>query len=530
MTDLLHRLIDHWAMLTPDADALLYQNDTLSYKALAEGVANTANALFELGLEKQERVGIYLEKRLETVLSIFGACHAGGVFVPINPLLKGEQVQHILNDCNIRILITSENRLDTIATVLTHCPDLHSVILAGASNDEYPAKGRLGIYSWDPLFRAGLESRRTHRVIDTDMASIIYTSGSTGKPKGVVLTHRNMVAGARSVATYLENTSEDRLLAALPLSFDAGFSQLSTAFHAGASVALMNYLLPRDVVNAANRYQITGLGAVPPMWIPLSRQTWPEDVINNLRYITNTGGAMPRSTVDALRKALPETRVFLMYGLTEAFRSTYLPPDEIDQRPDSIGKAIPNTEIMVVRQDGSPCAPNEPGELIHRGALVARGYWNDPERTALRFRPVPREEDGIPGQELSVWSGDTVRMDEDGYLYFIGREDEMIKTSGYRVSPTEVEEALYRTGMVHEAVVFGAPHPELGQGIAAITVPVDKDDFSEQKLLNALKPLLPNFMLPAYVDVRESLPRNPNGKIDRATVSGSFTALFENNE
>ncbi len=534
MTDLLHQLIETRATITPDAEALLYREDTLSYSCLSDRIGETCHGLAKLGLEKQERVGIYLEKRLETVFAIFGATQAGGVFVPLNPLLKGEQVQHILCDCNVRILVTSRNRLEMVAPQLRHCPNLHTVVIVDDKEDHPLAIGHLNVISWSELTNNSQGSLVGHRVIDTDMASIIYTSGSTGKPKGVVLSHRNMVAGAKSVATYLQNTPKDRLLAALPLSFDAGFSQLSTAFYAGASVVLMNYLLARDVVNAASRYKITGLGAVPPMWIPLSRLSWPEDVVENLRYITNTGGAMPRTIVNALRQSLPKTQVFLMYGLTEAFRSTYLPPEEIDKRPDSIGKAIPNAEILVVRKDGSPCSPNEPGELIHRGALVAQGYWNDSERTAQRFRPTPGKEDRFPGNELSVWSGDTVRMDEEGYLYFIGRRDEMIKTSGYRVSPTEVEEALYRTGFVREAIVYGSPHSELGQAIVAIVVLAEDKESSSQLLLSKLRPLLPNFMLPAHVEFRESFPRNPNGKLDRSTVISSvdnpFTVAGVNNK
>jgi acyl-CoA synthetase (AMP-forming)/AMP-acid ligase II len=243
-----------------------------------------------------------------------------------------------------------------------------------------------------------------------------------------------MVAGAKSVASYLENDSGDTLLAALPLSFDAGFSQLTTAFHVGARVVLLNYLLPRDVIKAIEREGVTGLTAVPPLYIQLTQLPWPESITEHLRYFANTGGRMPRETLAALRRHLPKTRPFLMYGLTEAFRSTYLPPAEVDRRPDSIGKAIPNAEILVLREDGSPCAPNEPGELVHRGALVGMGYWNDPEKTAERYKPLPvnapGREAGLVLPEIAVFSGDTVRMDEEGFLYFIGRRDEMMKTSG----------------------------------------------------------------------------------------------------
>src|SRR5690606_728353 len=270
------------------------------------------------------------------------------------------------------------------------------------------------------------------RRIDTDIAAILYTSGSTGRPKGVVLSHRNMVCGATSVASYLENTADDRILAVLPFSFDAGLSQLTTGFSVGATVVMLDYLLPRDVVRTLAEQRITGITGVPPLWVQIVDQEWPSEVAGSLRYLANTGGAMPSETLRRLRSLLPDTSIFLMYGLTEAFRSTYLPPSEIDRRPGSIGKAIPNAEILVLRPDGTECDPEEPGELVHRGALVAQGYWNDPERTREKFRPLPSGEPGFQHTEVAVWSGDTVKKDRDGFLYFIGRRDEMIKSSGYR--------------------------------------------------------------------------------------------------
>jgi acyl-CoA ligase (AMP-forming) (exosortase A-associated) len=360
------------------------------------------------------------------------------------------------------------------------------------------------------------------------MAAILYTSGSTGKPKGVVLSHRNMVAGAKSVAQYLENRPEDRILAALPLSFDAGFSQLTTAFHVGASVALINYLVPRDVVEAIQRHRITGLTAVPPLWIQLASLKWPDAARHSLRYIANTGGRMPRATLDALRALLPQTLVFLMYGLTESFRSTYLPPSELDRRPDSIGKAIPNAEVLVVREDGSLCDANEPGELVHRGALVSLGYWNDPVKTAERFKPAPGQAPGLVMPEIAVWSGDNVRRDEAGFLYFISRRDEMIKTSGYRVSPTEVEEVLYATGLVGEAAALGIAHPVLGQAIVVVAIDRAGGELDTQALLGLCRERLPAFMVPARIIERKaSLPRNPNGKIDRKLLAQEFEGLFE---
>src|SRR5262245_38537499 len=463
-----------------------------------------------------------MEKRLETVISVFAAAAAGGVFVPINPLLKAEQVAYILRDCNVRILVTSAERLEMLAPVLRECPDLKAVLCVGGKSG---TQGSVAVLSWeDALAAAG--AARPHRVIDADMAAILYTSGSTGKPKGVVLSHRNMVAGAKSVAQYLENRPQDRILSALPLSFDAGFSQLSTAFHAGASVALINYLLPRDVLTAVERYAITGLTAVPPLWIQLAQLSWSK-ARTSLRYIANTGGRMPKATLDQLRAALPQTLVYLMYGLTESFRSTYLPPAELDRRPDSIGKAIPNAEVLVVREDGSLCDANEPGELVHRGALVSLGYWNDPQKTAERFKPAPGKPSGLVMPEIAVWSGDTVRRDEEGFLYFISRRDEMIKTSGYRVSPTEIEEVVYATGLVGEAAAPGIRPPVLGQAIVVVATARDGARLDAEELLAQCRQRLPAFMVPARVTVRErSLPRNPNGKIDRKLMAQEMQDLF----
>jgi acyl-CoA ligase (AMP-forming) (exosortase A-associated) len=524
MRDLIHDLLLGSASGEPRREALTYQGRRLDYGALAALVVDCAAGLLQLKLDRSERVAVYLEKRPETVIALFGAAAAGGVFVPVNPLLKPDQVAYILQDCNVRILVTSVERLRLLATVLPGCPDLRAVIVVDGKAGPV---GNLDIVAWENAV-SGSEKARPHRVIDTDMAAILYTSGSTGRPKGVVLSHRNMVAGARSVAQYLGNHEGDRILSALPLSFDAGFSQLTTAFHAGASVTLINYLLPRDIIAAAERERITGLTAVPPLWIQLAQLEWPQAAQASLRYIANTGGRMPKATLDALRAALPKTLVFLMYGLTESFRSTYLPPSELDRRPDSIGKAIPNAEVLVVRENGTPCAPGEPGELVHRGALVSLGYWNDPEKTAERFKPAPGQPRGLVMPEIAVWSGDTVRMDEEGFLYFVSRRDEMIKTSGYRVSPTEVEEVIYATGLVGEAAALGIPHPVLGQAIVVVATARDGVRLDTEALLALCRRRLPAFMVPARVTVREgSLPRNPNGKIDRKLMANEMQDLFE---
>lgn len=523
-SSLLHELLSRSAHRMPDSIALTYGPNQMSYQELHQATSQFASGLMQLGIARGERVAIYLEKRFETVVASFGAPAAGAVFVPLNPILKSEQISYILRDCNVRVLVTSADRLALIGDALKNCHDLRHIVIVGASGS---SQGNPGVNTLD--WTDFMQARQSdgHRVIDTDMLGILYTSGSTGKPKGVVLSHRNMVAGAKSVSSYLENRSEDTLLAALPLSFDAGFSQLTTAFHVGARVVLLNYLLPRDVLKAIERERVTGLTAVPPLYIQLTQLQWSQSITEHLRYFANTGGRMPRETLDALRRHLPKSKPFLMYGLTEAFRSTFLPPQQVDQRPDSIGKAIPNAEILVLREDGTPCAPNEPGELIHRGALVGMGYWNDPEKTAERYKPLPTHapgrESGLVLPEIAVFSGDTVRMDEEGYLYFIGRRDEMMKTSGYRVSPTEVEEILYATKMVGECVAFGVDDDRLGQAIQVIATPPPNGMLDVAALLSECRSRMPAYMVPAGIDVRDGpLPRNPNGKIDRKTLSTAW--------
>lgn len=521
----LHNLIANAAAHAPDAPALLHRSRSLSYAELDRGIRAIAVGLLELGLDRDERVAVFLPKQPETVLALFGAAAAGGVFVPVNPVLKGPQVGHILRDCNVRVLVTTSGRLEALGDELALCPDLHHIVTVdgGAAPTATPTP----VTPWADVAAASPATALPAR-IDADLAAILYTSGSTGRPKGVVLSHRNMVAGAESVARYLENRPDDRLLAVLPFSFDYGLSQLTTAFHSGASVALLDYLLPRDVLRAVERYAITGLACVPPLWNQLAQLEWPDAARASLRYITNSGGAMPRSTLRALRTALPETDVYLMYGLTEAFRSTYLPPAEIDRRPESMGKAIPNAEVRVVRPDGSECGVDEPGELVHRGALVALGYWGDPERTAERFRPAPGQPHGLPQPEIAVWSGDQVRRDAEGFLYFVGRRDEMIKSSGYRISPSEVEEAAHEAGPVAQAVALGVPHPTLGQGIVLV-IQAETDADMAEAVLDHCRRTLPPFMVPHAVRVRAELPRNPNGKIDRRALREEYEGLLAGN-
>ncbi len=512
-TNLSH-LIEERAGSHPDSPALTFKQETLSYNALWTQVRGVAAGFGELGVAREQRVAVYLDKRIETVAAIFGASAAGAAFVPVNPLLRPAQVGHILRDCGVCVLVTSPQRLALMRDELASCPTVLDVVLVGAGIEEEEPPAHYRVHGWERL-RGSDHAVPTPNVNDLDIAAIIYTSGSTGRPKGVVLSHRNVIGAG--VQTYLGNTAEDVLLAALQLSFDAGLSQLTMAFGVGAHVILMNYLLPGDVPRLCARHRVTGLTCVPPLWIQIAEQKWPQEARASMRYFANTGGRMPKPVLDRLREVFPSAKPFLMYGQTEAFRSTYLDPAEVDRRPSSIGKAVPGAEILVVRPDRSSCDPGEEGELVHRGPHVALGYWNDPVRTAERFRPAPGPDEHGRTPELEVWSGDTAVTDEEGFIYFVGRKDEMIKTSGYRVSPTEVEEVAYATGLARDAVALGVEDETLGQRILLVVAPA-VTEFNTDELLEEMKSRLPLYMVPSAVVVRDALPRNPNGKFDRALL------------
>lgn len=459
-------------------------------------MGRAASGLLKRGLNRGDRFAAWLPKTRMAVILSLAAARAGLVYVPINPLLKHAQVAHILEDSGARLLVTQPARAQTLGQgeVPVDCAVL---------TDEEALLGSetLTASSNDP----------------SDLVEILYTSGSTGKPKGVMLSHANLWLGAVSVADYLKVRPDDRVLGALPFSFDYGQNQLLSTWAAGGCAIPLDYLTPRDVIKAVEKFGVTSIAGVPPLWVQIAEAEWPEHLRMQVGRLTNTGGALPVPMVHRLAALFPKADIYLMYGLTEAFRSTYLDPSLTHAHPYSIGKAIPFAEIMVVRPDGTVTDDDEPGELVHAGPLVAQGYWNDPVRTAERFKPAPLASK-MGG--IAVWSGDTVVRDGEGLLRFSGRTDEMIKTAGNRVSPTEIEEAAIASGGAAEAVALGVADDRLGQVILLIARPPEglSEDQAQDRIGTWIKSELPGYMQPQEIRMRRILPRNPNGKLDRTAI------------
>lgn len=521
MSIFFHQLVTDGAKRWPDNTALSHKDQQRTYAQLANDVRSIAHFIKSISQLSYSRVGVYLPKSLETATSLFAISAAGKVFVPINAVLKPLQVSHILSDCDVEILITSRSRLKQLARVCNSANALKHIIVIDQGND---VSVNATIHQW-PEYTA----QNAHQVelshTSSDMAAILYTSGSTGAAKGVVLSHQNLLYGANSVAQYLENTEQDNILALLPLSFDYGLSQITSALCVGAHCILMDYLLPNDVVTAVQRFKVTGLAGVPPLWSVLMKCNWDRGDVSSLRYFTNSGGAMPKALLSTLRQTFPHASPYLMYGLTEAFRSTYLDPSYIDSHPDSIGKAIPNAMISVINEDGIEAKDNELGELVHAGPLVSLGYWNAEEKTQARFKHINLQAGHHHLPRYAVFSGDWVTRDKDGFLYFVGRKDDMIKSSGYRISPSEVEEVIYQQPKIIEAAALGLPHPELGQGIV-IVYRSENNQSLEHQLATLCRSELANFMQPHHYLQLDNMPHNANGKIDRSLLSKQLKNTF----
>lgn len=513
MAFLIHHMLRESARRRPEKEALVHGDQQLSYREVDERVSGLAQGLREAGMVRGDRVGIYLDASVPQALSIFGVSRAGGVYVPINGLLFPEQVGHIARDCQMRGLVTTRDKVSSLSEVIKENSSLDFVVLVG---DGGAVDVPLSTYSFEELCRLTPASDWREHGIEKDLAAILYTSGSTGKPKGVMLSHAQVMAGSSIVSTYLEITETDRILAVLPFSFDAGMNQLMTAWQQGATLLLINFVFVRDVVQTLVRERVTGLAGVPTFWSLLAQpsSSLHKQPLPHLRYITNTGGAMPQTVLARLRELVPAARVYLMYGLTEAFRSTFLPPEELERRPTSMGKAIPNTEILLINEEGKPCKPGEVGELVHRGPTVSMGYWGQPELTAKVLRPHPFLPSEVGDVERVCYSGDYVKMDAEGFLYFVGRRDTMIKSSGFRISPNEVEEVLFKSGLLKSAAVIGLPDEMLGQSIKAFVVAQEGAELDEEVLREFCAANMPRHMVPKLIEQLDQMPKTTSGKVD----------------
>ncbi|MGB9256636.1 MAG: acyl-CoA ligase (AMP-forming), exosortase A system-associated [Candidatus Korobacteraceae bacterium] len=514
MDSLIHHMLRSSAARYPAKEALVHGSRRLSYSQVVSACSSFAFGLRKAGIARGDRVGIYLDPSVEQVLSIFSTSQAGGVYVPINTVLVPDQVAHIVRDCGMKALITTPEKIETLEPALRDASPLQFFVATGNRNGHGVAESHLPVHRMEDMLAASFDGVWQDWGISQDLAAILYTSGSTGKPKGVMLSHANVMAGSTIVSTYLDITERERILAVLPFSFDAGMNQLMTAFQQGGTIVLIKFVFATQIIEALLAEGITGLAGVPTVWSLLANGGILKHSFPDLRYITNTGGAMPQAVLQTLRQALPHTKIFLMYGLTEAFRSTYLPPEELDRRPTSMGKAIPDTEVLVVNEAGERCRPGEVGELVHRGPTVSLGYWGNPEATNRVLKPNPLLPPELGNCEKVCYSGDLVKMDKDGFLYYVGRRDTMIKSSGYRISPTEVEEILFQTGKIRQAAAIGIPDEVLGQTVKAFVVAKDGDELDCEYIQAYCLEKMPRHMVPKHFEVMNELPKTSSGKVD----------------
>jgi amino acid adenylation domain-containing protein len=496
----------------PDKVALVCGGRRFTYTEIDRAANRLAHGLLAAGVTRGDRVAIYLENSVEAVVGVFAALKAGGVFMVINPTTKADKLAFILNNSRAAALLTDARRRALVATIVGRTPHTGIVVQAGPPGPPGPLAGKSELSFEDLTSPERDDSKPDNRCIDIDLAALIYTSGSTGAPKGVMLTHLNIVAAATSITTYLNNVSDDVILDVLPLSFDYGLYQVLMAFKVGATLVLeRSFTYPHAVLETAVAEGVTGLPIVPTLSALLLQLDLRKYDLSRVRYVTNTAAALPTTHILELRRLLPHAQIFSMYGLTECKRVSYLPPDQIDMRPTSVGRGMPNEEVFIVDERGNRLAHGV-GELVIRGSNVMKGYWEMPEETNRMLRPGL-----LPGERV-LYSGDLFRMDEEGYLYFLGRKDDIIKTRGEKVSPREVENVLYELPAIAEAAVVGIPDPVLGQALKAVLTLKEGATLTAQSVLLHCTERLENFMVPKVVEFRQAMPKTTTGKIDKKTL------------
>lgn len=507
---LLHEFLERSCERFPAKTALVAGARRLTFEEVDSEANRLARALREAGVTYGDRVVVLLDNSPEAVVSIFGILKADAVFVVLNPTIKADKLAYILADCRASALVTSAGRVPVAESAISRTPSLRGVVVFGDAAS-LPA-GPCAVARWSEI-RGGLPCDRPPRAaIDIDLASLIYTSGTTGNPKGVMLTHQNMVSASTSITTYLENTERDVILSVLPLSFDYGLYQVLMAAQFGGTVVLeKSFLYPYEVINTLKRERATGFPIVPTISaILLQLEDLKNERFADLRYITNTAAALPVSHIRGLRKIFPGTKIYSMYGLTECKRVSYLPPEEIDRRPTSVGKGMPNEQVYLVDDENRVITePGAVGELVVRGANVMKGYWELPEETSRILRP------GRFPWEQVLYTGDLFRMDAEGFLYFVSRKDDIIKTRGEKVSPKEVENVIYEHPDVLEAAVIGVPDEVLGEAIKACVVLKEGAAVTKKEIIAHCMRHLEDFMVPKVVVFVQSLPKTPSGKITK---------------
>ncbi len=494
----------------PDKAALVCDGQRLTYAEVEARANRLAHALIAHGVQRGDRVAIYLPNSVEAVVAIFGILKAGGTFVVVNSTTKRDKLTYILKNCRATTLFTSGRNASLAAKVHAAVPSLKFTVLSGKRATTAAGDG---FYTFDDLLAAYPANRPACPTIDQDLACLIYTSGSTGDPKGVVEGHNNVVFASGSIIQYLENIADDIVINVLPLSFDYGLYQLLMVFRFGGTLVLeKSFAYPAAVLKKMEAERVTGFPGVPTIFaILLQTDLSPYD-LSSLRYITNTAAALPPSHIMELRDKFPWATLYSMYGLTETKRTLYLPPDQLDKRPGSVGIAIPGTEVWIEDEEGNRVGPGLVGELVIRGSHVMRGYWENPKATAERYRPGP-----TPGERV-LYSGDLFKMDEEGYLYFVARKDDIIKSRGEKVSPKEVENVVYGIEGVVEVAVIGVPDPILGEAIKAFVV-LDNVALTEKDILRHCRAHMENFLVPQHVEFRDSLPKTSSGKIKKTGLS-----------
>jgi amino acid adenylation domain-containing protein len=512
---LLHDYLIESAARLPDKVALVCAKRRLTYGEIERQSNALAHALVRRGVVRGDRVVIFAENTPEAAISFWGTLKANAVVSVVNALTKADKLAYLLNDCRAAALITDGHLEPVFAEAARRSEHLRAVVVSGPTAGKNCAN-LPGFASWAAALDEGPQGFTPRRsCIDADLAAIIYTSGSTGDPKGVMLTHRNMLTAATSITACLRNTEDDVILGVLPLSFDYGLYQMIMAFRMGARLVLeRSFAYPAQVLNAVIEEGVTGFPAVPTIFAILAgMKTLSRFDFSKVRYVTNTAAALPPKHISMLRELFPKARIYSMYGLTECKRCTILPPEDIERKPSSVGLAIPNTELWLVDEDNRRVGPHEVGQLVIRGATVMRGYWENPEATAKKLRPGP-----LPG-EMVLYTGDLCRLDEDGYLYFVARMDDIIKSRGEKVPPNEVESAIVGIAGVKEAAVIGVPDEILGQAVKAFVVLEEEAQLTEKDVQRECQRRLESFMVPKYVEFRDELPKTTTGKTGKAALS-----------